>query len=87
MGEGAWTSGSGPGSCKVTMNAPAKLSKPTPSDLAIPPGKYLEEVIGELGMTKDELATRMARPATKLSQIFKGSLVLLSISPYSRNPS
>ncbi|HEY6000187.1 MAG TPA: HigA family addiction module antitoxin [bacterium] len=42
------------------------------SDLAIPPGEYLEEVIGELGMTKDELATRMARPATKLSQIFKG---------------
>ena len=42
------------------------------SDLAIPPGEYLEEVIGELGMTKDELATRMARPASKLSQIFKG---------------
>lgn len=42
------------------------------SDLAIPPGEYLEEVIGELGMTKDELATRMARPASKLSPIFKG---------------
>lgn len=42
------------------------------SDLAIPPGEYLEEVIGELGMSKDELATRMARPASKLSQIFKG---------------
>jgi len=54
------------------MNALAKLSKPTHSDPAIPPGKYLEEVIGNLGMTKDELATRMARPATKLSQIFKG---------------
>ena len=44
----------------------------THSDLAIPPGEYLEEVIGELGMTKDELATRMARPASKLSPIFKG---------------
>ncbi len=42
------------------------------SDLAIPPGEYLEEVLGELGMTKDELATRMARPASKLSSIFKG---------------
>jgi HTH-type transcriptional regulator/antitoxin HigA len=42
------------------------------SDLPIPPGEYLEEVIGELGMTKDELAQRMSRPATKLSAIFKG---------------
>lgn len=42
------------------------------STLAIPPGEYLEEVIGELGMTKDELARRMGRPATKLSPIFKG---------------
>lgn len=32
----------------------------------------MEEVVGELGMTKDELAARMDRPATKLSQIFKG---------------
>ncbi len=42
------------------------------SDLAIPPGEYLEEVLDELGMTKDELARRMGRPATKLSPIFKG---------------
>ena len=42
------------------------------SDLAIPPGEYLEEVIAELGMTKDELARRMDRPASKLSAIFKG---------------
>ena len=42
------------------------------SDLAIPPGEYLEEVIGDLGMTKDELAKRMNRPAPKLSAIFKG---------------
>lgn len=44
----------------------------TYSDLAIPPGEYLEEVISELGMTKDELARRMNRPAPKLSSIFKG---------------
>ena len=42
------------------------------SDLPIHPGEYLEEVIDELAMTKDELARRMGRPATKLSPIFKG---------------
>lgn len=42
------------------------------SDLAVPPGDYLEEVLDELGMTKDELAKRMDRPAPKLSAIFKG---------------
>ena len=42
------------------------------SNLAIPPGEYLEEVITELGMSKDELARRMKRPAAKLSAIFKG---------------
>lgn len=42
------------------------------SNLAIPPGEFLEEVIEDLGMTKDELARRMGRPATKLSPIFSG---------------
>lgn len=42
------------------------------SNLPIPPGEYLEEVLAELGMTKDELAKCMGRPATKLSAIFKG---------------
>jgi len=42
------------------------------SDLPVPPGEYLEEVLEELGMTKDELARRMNRPAPKLSAIFKG---------------
>ncbi len=42
------------------------------SDLAIPPGEYLEEVSRELGRTKGELARRMDRPASKLSPIFKG---------------
>jgi HTH-type transcriptional regulator / antitoxin HigA len=43
------------------------------SDLPIPPGDYLEEVIEELGMTKDELAKRINRPAPKLSAIFNGT--------------
>jgi len=42
------------------------------SDLAIPPGEYLEEVITELGLSKEELAQRMNRPAAKLSAIYKG---------------
>ena len=42
------------------------------SDLAIPPGEYLEEVLVELGMTKDELARLMDRPGPKLNAIFKG---------------
>ena len=42
------------------------------SDLAIPPGEYLEEVIAELDMSKDELARRMRRPAAKLSAVYKG---------------
>ena len=42
------------------------------SDLAIPPGEYLEEVLSELGMSKNELARRMNRPAPKLSAIFTG---------------
>ncbi len=42
------------------------------SDLPIPPGEYLEEVIKVLGMSKNELAKRMNRPASKLSAIFKG---------------
>ncbi len=43
------------------------------SDLAIPPGEYLEEVLHELGMSKTELARRMGRPAPKLSAIIKGA--------------
>src|SRR5690606_1407062 len=42
------------------------------SDLPIPPGEFLEEVIDDLGMGKDELAKRMNRPAAKLSAIFSG---------------
>ena len=43
------------------------------SNLPIPPGEYLEEVLGELGMSKSELAIRMGRPLSKLSAIFKGT--------------
>ncbi len=42
------------------------------SDLPIPPGSFLEEVLDDLGMSKEELAKRMDRPASKLTAIFKG---------------
>lgn len=42
------------------------------SNLPIPPGEFLEEVIEDLGMSKDELAKRMNRPAAKLTAIFSG---------------
>jgi HTH-type transcriptional regulator/antitoxin HigA len=46
------------------------------SDLPLPPGEYLVEVIEDLGITKQELAKRMNRPAPKLSAIFKGNKVI-----------
>lgn len=42
------------------------------SDIAIPPGEYLEEVIDDLGISKGELACRMNRPPSQLTPIFKG---------------
>jgi len=48
------------------------------SDLAVPPGEYLKEVINELGMTKDELARRMGLRATELGTVFRGTTPLTS---------
>jgi HTH-type transcriptional regulator/antitoxin HigA len=42
------------------------------SDLAIPPGEYLEEVLGELDITQAELARRMGRPSQAINEIVKG---------------
>lgn len=42
------------------------------SDLAIPPGEYLSEVLEELGMTQIELAHRTGRPEQAISQIVNG---------------
>ena len=42
------------------------------SNYPMPPSEYLEEIIEALGMSKDELARRMGRPATKLSRMFSG---------------
>jgi HTH-type transcriptional regulator / antitoxin HigA len=43
------------------------------SDLAIPPGEYLSEVLEELGLNQAELAQRMDRPVQAISEIVSGS--------------
>ena len=48
------------------------INKQTISDLAIPPGEYLEEVLNELGLQQAELARRMGRPAQLVNEIIKG---------------
>jgi len=42
------------------------------SDLAIPPGEYLKELIDECGMSENDLASRMGYPVAKLRAIFNG---------------
>lgn len=42
------------------------------SDLAIPPGEYIAEVLEEYGMSQAELARRMGRPAQAVNEIIKG---------------
>jgi HTH-type transcriptional regulator/antitoxin HigA len=46
--------------------------KAAQSDLAIPPGEYLSEVLEELGLTQLELAQKMGRPAQVISAIVRG---------------
>lgn len=43
------------------------------SDLPIPPGEYLAEVLTERGLTQAELARRTGRPPQAISQIVRGS--------------
>lgn len=42
------------------------------SDLAIPPGELLEEELAVMGMTQQELARRMGRPAQMINEIVRG---------------
>lgn len=43
------------------------------SDLAIPPGEYLAEVVEELGLSQADLAARMDRPAQAINEIIAGT--------------
>ncbi len=42
------------------------------SDLAIPPGEYLEEVLEEMEISQAELARRIGRPPQAINEIIKG---------------
>lgn len=48
------------------------------SDLAIPPGEYLEEVLDELELSQAELARRMGRPSQAINEIIKGEKAITS---------
>jgi HTH-type transcriptional regulator/antitoxin HigA len=43
------------------------------SDLAIPPGEYLAEVLEDRGMPQADLARRMGRPAQAINEIVRGT--------------
>ena len=42
------------------------------SDIAIPPGEYLEEVLEDAEISQAELARRMGRPPQAINEIVKG---------------
>lgn len=42
------------------------------SDLAIHPGKYLEEILEDIGMSQSELSERLGRPSQAINEIIKG---------------
>jgi HTH-type transcriptional regulator/antitoxin HigA len=49
-----------------------KTSQALYSDLPVPPGEYLLEVLREKGLTQAELARRMGRPLQPVNEIVKG---------------
>lgn len=48
------------------------------SDLPVPPGEYLLEVVEELGISQADLARRMGRPAQAINEIIKGEKAITS---------
>ncbi len=46
------------------------------SDLAVPPGEFLGEVMSTLGITEYEVARHVGLSVAELGQIFKGSKVI-----------
>ena len=48
------------------------------SDIAIPPGEYLLEVLNEKSMSQAELANRMGRPPQAINEIVKGEKSITS---------
>ncbi|MHB8840750.1 MAG: HigA family addiction module antitoxin [Candidatus Aquicultor sp.] len=50
----------------------SRLEKTRLPDIAIPPGEFLLETIGALGISQAELAKRMGRPVQAINEIIKG---------------
>ena len=48
------------------------------SDLAVPPGEFLLEVAGDLGISQADLARRMGRPPQAINEIIKGEKMITS---------
>jgi len=48
------------------------------SDLAIPPGEYLGEVLQDVGVSQAELARRMGRPYQAINEIVRGEKAITS---------
>jgi len=46
------------------------------SDLAVPPGEFLLEVAGDLGISQADLARRMGRPPQAINEIIKGEKMI-----------
>lgn len=46
------------------------------SDLAVPPGEFVLEVAGDLGMSQADLARRMGRPTQAINEIIKGEKMI-----------
>ncbi|MCK5242180.1 HigA family addiction module antidote protein [bacterium] len=49
------------------------MTKNIHSDIPIPPGEYLHEVLEELGLSQTELSQRMGRPLQMINEIIKGT--------------
>jgi len=49
------------------------------SDLAIPPGEYLAEVISEIGMDKTKMAAQLCLSATEMDALLTGDLPLTQV--------
>lgn len=50
------------------------------SDLPIPPGEYLAEVINGRGITQAELARRLGRPVQAVNEIIKGEKAITAVT-------
>ena len=68
---------------KTAPRSPAKLMSKNGdtchSDLAVPPGEYLEEVISEIGVNKTELAAELGLSAVEMAALLVGKMPLTQV--------